>query len=70
MLWECSAGPLPGQALVVLEPDVLLATHRLPCEEGPAQERSRTPEFVAQLRAAAPGDPTIERLLRRTGLAG
>jgi aminopeptidase N len=29
-----------------------------------------TPEFVAQLRAAGRGDATIERLLRRTGLAG
>jgi peptidase M1-like protein len=28
-----------------------------------------TPEFVAALRAAAPGDRTIERLLTRTGLA-
>src|SRR3954447_12538128 len=28
-----------------------------------------TPEFVAALRAAAPGNTTIERLLRQTGLA-
>ena len=28
-----------------------------------------TAEFVAALRAAAPGDATVERLLRRTGLA-
>src|SRR4051812_6746682 len=33
VLWECSAGPLPGQALVVLEPDVMLVTHMLPCED-------------------------------------
>jgi aminopeptidase N len=29
-----------------------------------------TPELVVQLRAAAPGNATVERLLRRTGLAG
>jgi hypothetical protein len=29
-----------------------------------------TPELVAQLRAAAPGNATVEGLLRRTGLAG
>jgi hypothetical protein len=29
-----------------------------------------TADFVAALRAAAPGNATIERLLRRTGLAG
>jgi aminopeptidase N len=28
-----------------------------------------TADFVGALRAAAPGDATIERLLRRTGLA-
>jgi aminopeptidase N len=29
-----------------------------------------TPDFVAALRAAAPGNATVERLLRRAGLAG
>lgn len=47
VLWECSAGPLPGQALVVLEPDIMLVTHMLPCEDGHAQERSMTPELLA-----------------------
>jgi Transposase DDE domain len=47
VLWECSAGPLPAQALVVLEPDVMLVTHMLPCEDGHAQERSMTPELLA-----------------------
>ena len=28
-----------------------------------------TAEFVAAIRAAAPGNATVERLLRRTGLA-
>jgi hypothetical protein len=47
VLWECSAGPLPGQALVVLEPDIMLVTQMLPCEDGHAQERSMTPELLA-----------------------
>jgi len=40
VLRESKAGPLPGQALVVLEPDLMLATHMIPCEDGHAQERS------------------------------
>ena len=51
VLWECSAGPLPGQALVVLDPDVMLVTHMLPCEDGHAQERSMTPELLALVEA-------------------
>lgn len=47
VLRECSAGPLPGQALVVLEPDVMLATHMLPCEDAHAQERSMTKDVLA-----------------------
>ena len=35
------AGPLPGHALVVLDPSLMLATHIIPCEDGHAQERSR-----------------------------
>lgn len=53
VLHECSAGPLPGQALVVLEPDVMLATHMVPCEDAHAQERSLTPELLALVK---PGD--------------
>ena len=53
VLRECSAGPLPGQALVVLEPEVMLATHMLPCEDAHAQERSMTPEVLALVE---PGD--------------
>jgi len=34
------AGPLPGHALVVLEPDRMLMTDVFPCEDGHAQERS------------------------------
>jgi hypothetical protein len=40
----------------------LVATHR--------DGVDTTPEFVAALRAAAPGNATVERLLTRTGLAG
>jgi IS4 transposase len=32
--------PLPGKALVVLDPQLQLATHVFPCEDGHAQERS------------------------------
>ena len=34
------AGPLPGHSLVVLDPELMLATHMIPCEDGHAQERS------------------------------
>lgn len=39
-LRSIGAGPLPGFALVVLEPDRMLATDVFPCEDGHAQERS------------------------------
>src|SRR4051812_428241 len=51
VLRECSAGPLPGHSLVVLEPDVQLATHMIPCEDAHAQERSLTPEVLALVEA-------------------
>jgi hypothetical protein len=35
-----AAGPLPGHALVVLEPERMLMTDVFPCEDGHAQERS------------------------------
>jgi hypothetical protein len=47
------AGPLPGQALVVLEPALMLATDMIPCEDGHAQERSLSAEV---LRLVAPND--------------
>jgi IS4 transposase len=34
------AGALPGKALVVLDPQVMLVTEVIPCEDGHAQERS------------------------------
>jgi hypothetical protein len=41
------AGPLPGHALVVLDPELMLATDMIPCEDGHAQERSLTPNILA-----------------------
>jgi IS4 transposase len=40
------SGPLPGFALVVLEPDRMLATDVFPCEDGHAQERSLLPQVL------------------------
>jgi hypothetical protein len=34
------AGALPGQALVVFDPEAMLVTDAIPCEDGHAQERS------------------------------
>jgi hypothetical protein len=39
-LRDVAAGPLPGQALVVLDPALGLAVDVIPCEDGHAQERS------------------------------
>jgi hypothetical protein len=38
-----SAAPLPGKSLVVLDPQLMLATDVFPCEDGHAQERSLLP---------------------------
>jgi hypothetical protein len=40
VLRDCAAGPLPGQSLVVLEPETGLAMQMVGCEDGHAQERS------------------------------
>jgi hypothetical protein len=40
------AGPLPGHALVVLDPALMLATHIVPCEDGHAQERSLSAKLI------------------------
>lgn len=45
-LRKTRSGPLPGQTLVVLEPDLMLATEVLPCEDGHAQERSLLPQVL------------------------
>ncbi len=51
VLWGCSAGPLPGLALVILEPEVMLVTAAIPCEDGHAQERSLTDELLTHVEA-------------------
>ena len=40
------AGPLPGHALVVLDPELMLATHMIPCEDAHAQERSLSKQIL------------------------
>lgn len=45
------SGPLPGLALVVLEPDRMLMTDVFPCEDAYAQERSLLPEVLASVAA-------------------
>jgi hypothetical protein len=47
------AGALPGQALVVFDPESMLVTDAIPCEDGHAQERSMTTDVLALVR---PGD--------------
>jgi hypothetical protein len=46
-LRDVASGPLPGFALVVLEPDRMLASDVFPCEDGHAQERSVLPQVLA-----------------------
>lgn len=52
VLWGCSAGPLPGFCLVVLDPLVRLFTDVIPCEDGHAQERALTDQILALARGA------------------
>jgi hypothetical protein len=47
------AGALPGQALVVLDPEPMLVVDVIPCEDGHAQERSMTADVLETVR---PGD--------------
>jgi hypothetical protein len=44
------SGPLPGQALVVLDPRRRLMLHVVPCEDAHAQERSLAPQLLEQVR--------------------
>ena len=53
VLRQSKAGPLPGQALVILDPALMLALDMIPCEDGHAQERSL---FADVLSRVAPGD--------------
>ena len=41
------AGALPGQALVVFDPESMLVIDAIPCEDGHAQERSMTARVLA-----------------------
>ena len=45
------SGPLPGLALVVLEPDRMLVTDVFPCEDGHSQERRILPEVLPTVEA-------------------
>ncbi|MBV8268176.1 MAG: hypothetical protein JO252_17765, partial [Planctomycetaceae bacterium] len=47
------AGALPGHSLVVLDPERMLISDVVPCEDGHAQERSMTDDLLALVR---PGD--------------
>jgi hypothetical protein len=44
------SGPLPGQALAVLDPDRMLIVDLFPCEDGHAQERRLLPEVILSAR--------------------
>ena len=44
------SGPLPGQALCVLEPALMLITDEFPCEDGHAQERKLLPAVLETVR--------------------
>lgn len=50
-LRDIASGPLPGQALVVLEPDRMLLTDVFPCEDGHAQERILLPQVLPTVEA-------------------
>lgn len=49
-LREIDAPPLPGQALAVLDPQLMLVTDVIPCEDGHAQERSLLPAVLETVR--------------------
>jgi IS4 transposase len=45
-LREINGAPLPGKALVVLDPQLMMVTDVIPCEDGHAQERSLLPQVL------------------------
>jgi hypothetical protein len=53
---QSKAGPLPGHALVVLDPAWMLVTDMIPCEDGHAQERSLLAQVLASVN---PGEVWI-----------
>jgi len=56
VLRQCWAGPLPGHSLVILDPDRMLASDMIPCEDAHAQERSL---FTKVLARVVPGEVWI-----------
>lgn len=51
VLRDIGSGALPGQALVILDPALMLATNVFSCEDGHAQERSLLPRVLATVEA-------------------
>ncbi len=51
VLRTVGSGPLPGQALAVLDPDRMLIVDLFPCEDGEAQERRILPEVIPSVAA-------------------
>jgi IS4 transposase len=50
VLRTTGSAPLPGQSLVVLDPELRLVVDVIPCEDGHAQERSLTDAILALIR--------------------
>jgi hypothetical protein len=50
-LRELNAAPLPGHALVVLDPETRLMIDVFPCEDGHAQERTLLPQVLETVEA-------------------
>lgn len=50
VLRDCAAGPLPGLALVVMEPETGLVTQMVGCEDGHAQERSLVDAVIDEVQ--------------------
>jgi len=51
VLRDIGSGPLPGQALVILDPTLMLATDVFTCEDGHAQERSLLGRVLATVNS-------------------
>jgi hypothetical protein len=51
VLRTTGSAPLPGQSLVVLDPELRLVVDVIPCEDGHAQERSLSGSILALVRA-------------------
>jgi len=56
-LREINGAPLPGHALVVLDPEIRLVVDVFPCEDGHAQERTLLPDV---LKTVEPRDVWID----------